>query len=405
VGRAILKAYQLGCRFDGWDEMFNFQLWMRAFEESGIDPHFYNRDIPLNEVLPWEFIDIGVSKKFLLKERERSYEQVQTYDCKWGDCRGCGIPGNYADIKLAEVPPQVMEDSLLQLTGPAPKAGARFDLSSPSEATPGWDLGLDASALAERQQGGTSDRKEINELSSTRPADGAVGRKGETQQRLPATPFILHYWKEGPARLLSHLNVMQLLERAMVRSGFRLRFTEGFNPHPKFATSPAIPLGMSSRSEYLQFEVHGDLPSDAIARMNECLVEGLAVQSIVPFDSKGKWAITQPLRVTYRALLETGQVNGAGSVLADFFGRVSDLINHLADHYKGNDFYCNSKDHERIVDLWVESHNPLHFGFTLSMNPDTGALLKPRDFLEQTLSCPPELTKKFAIVKDSVSFQ
>jgi radical SAM-linked protein len=196
-----------------------------------------------------------------------------------------------------------------------------------------------------------------------------------------------------------------LLERAMVRSGFRLRFTEGFNPHPKFATSPAIPLGMSSRSEYLQFEVHGDLPSDAIARMNECLVEGLAVQSIVPFDSKGKWAITQPLRVTYRALLETGQVNGAGSVLADFFGRVSDLINHLADHYKGNDFYCNSKDHERIVDLWVESHNPLHFGFTLSMNPDTGALLKPRDFLEQTLSCPPELTKKFAIVKDSVSFQ
>jgi hypothetical protein len=80
VGRAILKAYQLGCRFDGWDEMFNFDLWMKAFEESGVDPHFYNRDIPLNEVLPWEFIDIGVSKKFLLKERERSYEQVQTYD-------------------------------------------------------------------------------------------------------------------------------------------------------------------------------------------------------------------------------------------------------------------------------------------------------------------------------------
>ena len=71
---------------------------------------------PLNEVLPWEFIDIGVSKKFLLKERERSYEQVQTYDCKWGDCRGCGIPGNYEDIKLAEVPEQVAAESLVQLS-------------------------------------------------------------------------------------------------------------------------------------------------------------------------------------------------------------------------------------------------------------------------------------------------
>ena len=59
----------------------------------------------------------------------------------------------------------------------------------------------------------------------------------------------MHYWKEGPARLLSHLNVMQLMERAMIRSEFPLRFTEGFNPHPKFATSPAIPLGMSSHSE------------------------------------------------------------------------------------------------------------------------------------------------------------
>jgi hypothetical protein len=104
VGRALLRAYQLGCRFDGWAEMFNYDLWMRAFNETGVDPHFYNRDVALNEVLPWDFIDIGVSKKFLLKERERSYEKVQTYDCKWGDCRGCGIPGNYADIKLAAIP-------------------------------------------------------------------------------------------------------------------------------------------------------------------------------------------------------------------------------------------------------------------------------------------------------------
>ncbi len=60
-------------------------------------------------------------------------------------------------------------------------------------------------------------------------------------------------------------------------------------------------------------------------------------------------------------------------------GRVNDLINHLSDHYKGNDFYCSSKDHERIVDLWVEADQPPRLGFTVSVNQN-GALLKPKRF-------------------------
>lgn len=404
VGRALLKAYELGCRFDGWDEMFNFDLWMQAFAESGVDPHFYNRDIPLNEVLPWEFIDIGVSKKFLLKERERSYEQVQTYDCKWGDCRGCGIPGNYADIKLAEVPGQVVAESLVQLTGVTLTLNdARSRVSADA---PPAESAADVSLSGVRPNSSSAET-----TAPARHSGEAVLPDAHLANDLPseaapqARPYILHYAKEGPARFLSHLNVMQLLERALVRCGFRLRFTEGFNPHPKFATSPAIPLGMSSRSEYLQFEVHGDLPENAVERMNECLIEGLAVRSIVPFESKGKWAITQPLQITYRARLEAAQMNGDEQLESELQGRVNDLINHLADHYKGNDFYCSSEDHERIVDLWVESDSPLQIGFTVSVNPDSGALLKPKDFFEQVLSCPPELAKKFSVVKESVKYE
>jgi radical SAM-linked protein len=214
----------------------------------------------------------------------------------------------------------------------------------------------------------------------------------------------MHYWKEGPARLLSHLNIMQLMERAMIRSEFPLRFTEGFNPHPKFATSPAIPLGMSSHSEYIQFELRGELPHDAVARMNACLIDGLAVQNIAPFEAKGQWTITQPLQATYKAWIQNEQINGDAAAVVELMGRVNDLINHLSDHYKGNDFYCSSKDHERIVDLWVESDQPPRLGFTVSVNQN-GALLKPRDFLEQILQCPPDLARKFLIVKETVSFQ
>ena len=378
VGQALLKAYQLGCRFDGWDEMFNYDLWMKAFEESSVDPHFYNRDIALNEVLPWDFINIGVSKKFLLKERERSYQQVQTYDCKWGDCRGCGIPGNYADIKLASLPEQAVEEKLVHLTSPGPVvSGTEF----PEKPT-AQPLSVD---------------KRLTMPKPT-PASASVDAP------LSAKPYVLHYTKEGPARFLSHLNVMKLIEQAMIRADLRLRFTEGFNPHPKFATSPAIPLGITSQSEYIRFEACGELPENVVDRMNGCLIEGLTVKSIAPFDSRGKWSVTQPLQVTYKARIDANAVNGDSSAIADLLGHANDLINHLCDHYKGNDFWCSSPDHERIVDLWIQSERPLEISFTLSVNPDSGALMKARDFLEQVLLCPPDLAKRFLIAKESVSF-
>ncbi len=220
---------------------------------------------------------------------------------------------------------------------------------------------------------------------------------------LPAKVYILHYWKEGPARFLSHLNVMCLIEKAMLRSGFKLRFTEGFTPRPKFQTSPAIPLGMSSRSEYVQFEHFGELPECAVKGINECLIDGLCVQSIELVE-KGRGAITQPLQVTYRAIYPAGPLNGDGPALSLLLSRLNDLINHLSDHSKGNDFWCSSKDHEQIINLCVENDERPKFVFTVSVKPETGGLLKPRDFLEHVLHCPSDISKKFSISKEFMSF-
>jgi radical SAM family uncharacterized protein/radical SAM-linked protein len=410
VGRALLRAYQLGCRFDGWAEMFNYDLWMKAFDETGVDPHFYNRDVALNEVLPWDFIDIGVSKKFLLKERERSYEQVQTYDCKWGDCRGCGIPGNYADIKLAAIP----AESPLSPIGAAwdeanrPPLNKRGLQGGVSEAQA--DLPLAPALCREEEFAQDTVPEKLVQLTlpaqptAESPATSGV-RAGKSADLIPPKAYVLHYSKEGPARFLSHLNVMKLMEQAMIRAGLRLRFTEGFNPHPKFATSPAIPLGMASQFEYIQFEHHGGLPEGAVELMNACLIEGLSVRSIAPFESKGKWSVTQPLQVSYKAVVDPNALNGDAPAMTELLGRANDLINHLCDHRKGNDFWCSSKDHERIVDLWIRNEDPIEIGFAVSVNPDTGALLKPKDFLEQVLSCPSELARKFRVIKESVSFE
>ncbi|MEF9952323.1 MAG: TIGR03960 family B12-binding radical SAM protein [Clostridium sp.] len=91
VCEAIIKAHELGCRFDGWAECFNYDKWMEALESVGVDPHFYaNRKRSLDEVLPWDFIDIGVTKNYLIRELKKAEEAVLTRDCRLG-CTGCGM--------------------------------------------------------------------------------------------------------------------------------------------------------------------------------------------------------------------------------------------------------------------------------------------------------------------------
>lgn len=87
----LLRAWQLGCRFDGWSDQFDFEKWLRAFEETGVDPDFYAvREHALNETLPWDHLDAGVDKAFLLREWEKALRGETTRDCRKG-CVGCGM--------------------------------------------------------------------------------------------------------------------------------------------------------------------------------------------------------------------------------------------------------------------------------------------------------------------------
>ena len=90
LGAVIAEAAKNGARLDGWDEYFRYDLWMDAFKICDIDPDFYTvRGYGESEALPWDMIDVGVRKAFLLQERRRAYEAVITPDCREG-CAGCG---------------------------------------------------------------------------------------------------------------------------------------------------------------------------------------------------------------------------------------------------------------------------------------------------------------------------
>ena len=90
LGEALERAWRLGCRFDGWSDQFRYDLWLRAFRDCGLDPDFYAlRERPEDEVFPWDHLDCGVTKQYMLNEWHRALRGEITRDCRKG-CTGCG---------------------------------------------------------------------------------------------------------------------------------------------------------------------------------------------------------------------------------------------------------------------------------------------------------------------------
>ena len=98
----LIKAFEKGAKFDGWSEYFNMDIWNEAMAECNLDPDFYvYRDRSYEEILPWDFIDIGVNRKYLERENEKAKKAELTRNCLEG-CTGCGINVNFKEGKCFE---------------------------------------------------------------------------------------------------------------------------------------------------------------------------------------------------------------------------------------------------------------------------------------------------------------
>ena len=86
----ILRAWEMGARFDNWTEYFDLNRWLNAFRDCGLDPEEFTRERGECEKLAWDFVNVGVSREFLLRERHRAYDGKLTVDCLSG-CAACGI--------------------------------------------------------------------------------------------------------------------------------------------------------------------------------------------------------------------------------------------------------------------------------------------------------------------------
>jgi hypothetical protein len=108
LGRVIHRAWQLGARFDAWDEHFRPQAWWSALEEAGLDPDFYTRrPRPIDEVFPWDHINVAVRKKYLAQDYAMSQQGETRVDCR-ERCFACGILPAFATVR-SQTPPGAWE--------------------------------------------------------------------------------------------------------------------------------------------------------------------------------------------------------------------------------------------------------------------------------------------------------
>jgi len=221
----LLAAYRRGCRLDAWSEHLRLEPWRQAFRETGVDPEAYLRSRDPAELLPWDHLDPGVSRDFLLSERDRAYRSLQTPDCRQAGCQDCGLCDHETvDLKLAD--------------------------------TPTGEASVPAAALASQPQ---------------------------------ATWYRLAFSKLAEARWLSHLELVNAVYRSLRRSGLPLAFSAGHHPLPRVAFHGALPVGVESLCETMDVALTAEIsPGEIIARLNRVLPAGLEVLSAVglPRDRK-----------------------------------------------------------------------------------------------------------------------
>lgn len=223
LGRVLLRAYQLGCRFDGWSDQFRADLWQRALKEEGLCAEMYLRERGPDEVLPWDFIHCGVNKEYLKAELERSYQGIVTPDCRWNGCLKCGAcrEQGIGNVTFDH----------LRKEGNCQFQNSNFDISPAVE---------------------------------------------------NARRYRCRYEREGEGALLGHLELVQTLIRAFRRASISMQYTRGFHPHPKISFGPALPTGVASSMEFFDVFLTSPMDTQRIQkRLSAVLPQGLRILEVI----------------------------------------------------------------------------------------------------------------------------
>jgi radical SAM-linked protein len=252
LGALLIEAHKLGAGFEAWSEHFKPDIWEQAFSNAGIDKDIYLNARPVESPLPWDHISCGISKKFLVLERERAFSAQITPDCRRTDCQGCGV---------------------------CTSLEAKLEIAGTDEGCP--------------QKGDTA------------PPPAASADQ-------PGFRYRIGYTKLGPARFLSHLELSRVFSRAMRRARLPLKYSSGFHPMPKITFHNALPVGLASEEEYCDMLLLQELrPEDIQSSCSALFPEGISIIRVDAIALKNK-TVPDSMRI-YRVEFQKNVYGPPGS--------------------------------------------------------------------------------------------
>jgi radical SAM family uncharacterized protein/radical SAM-linked protein len=224
----VERAYRDGALFSSWKDHLALEPYKKAVAELGLSWDEYTGPRAPEAALPWDHLSCGLTREFLLKERGRALDGTITADCRYAACRNCGVCGHEGHVST--LTSQGDKDIRPRLV------------------------------FAERDQEGDQPPYTVEKPDLT----------------IRESHFRLWYEKKGPGAYLSQLELQAVFERALRRAQLPLSFSAGFHPMPKLSFGMALPVGVESRAEWINFFLREDFsPEDVTARMLDAMPPGL----------------------------------------------------------------------------------------------------------------------------------
>jgi radical SAM-linked protein len=256
-------AYRRGAYLDAWGEQSSITAWLEAVDAAGLDIEAYTTQRLTNpdEALPWDCIDVGLTKDWLKAEYAKALQAASTTPC-FETCSTCGVCATYSTWpKFIDTPDaSVGAKPVLRRLNPLPlgEGRVRENLQESN----------DQSTMSISNQ-------ELPHPTLSRGERGK-GKNHPPQFDQPdaVATVRLTVQKRGALRFISHLDWMRLLQRAIQRAGLPVAQSKGFNPRPKLSFSPALPMFCEGQAEYLDIDLtqtQADLGTDWLTRINQHL--------------------------------------------------------------------------------------------------------------------------------------
>jgi len=255
LGKVIETAYRKGALFSSWKDHLRLEPYLEALVEHGLTAEEFQGPRDESAPLPWDHLSCGVSKKFLLTERERALAEKITDDCRYGACRNCGVcnvGGRASELarqaQTTDIRPRVVFARRDQDTDAQASA-----LDQQDQAPAGGQTAVAHHAAPAPETTEPTLRPPAN-LPHTPPQNPPMGGKKPLPPDLGLSDrkaqYRIWYEKRAEAAYLSQLELQSILERALRRTRFPLSFSAGFHPMPRISFGRALPVGVESVSEW-----------------------------------------------------------------------------------------------------------------------------------------------------------